>query len=538
MSVSTSPLQERFALAFPYGLNENQYPDIGECSAGYNFELSPNQSALVSRKPVDLEGTATNAGEITGIMQLVKRTAAETTLVVAGTAVYQWGAGGDLSVFTSKGSVTAGGLQRDTYWSLDEFIVITDVNKINVVGKWDGTTFAALTTGLASALYAKYAIVKDGRMWLFNITYGTTALPHMILVSAFENAQSYDTTQRSVSGTFATGLEAFYILTPDLKPINGATIFKNTLIVSTQGGSLFALSGNAPNGTDPYRITTFNDGSPAIGNEAVAQIGNDVVFMRQGGRVNLLSATQEFGDAQTDELTKWIPNTVKDLTDAIVCYDKSTQKVYFFVANKVLVLFKDLLQMDRYHILQNKSPWSVYTTQDPTRFNTKAVKYMRIPGTTNYRVFFGDSAGRVLELDGEQVGDSGAYNVDVSRTSAHLSPDFINPWPFTQKNINCRLVYRRIAEVECDISLDWDDEYSTTESAIFLHGPATDAAYPPIYWGGAWYFGGNYYWNQGFTLIGRVAGINFSPGGKGPGCYLTVFLSTDQVFKIDKIEIE
>src|SRR5690349_25166606 len=77
-------------LTFPYGLNENITVQPGECSAGYNFDLSAFRTSLVPRLPFDLMGTATNAAKITGLLQLVKRDNTETTLVAAGSTVYQW----------------------------------------------------------------------------------------------------------------------------------------------------------------------------------------------------------------------------------------------------------------------------------------------------------------------------------------------------------------------------------------------------------------------------------------------------------------
>ena len=46
----------------------------------------------------------------------------------------------------------------------------------------------------------------------------------------------YDTTKRaavSASG-FVDGNEAFYMVTPDLRPINGVVLFQNQLVISTE----------------------------------------------------------------------------------------------------------------------------------------------------------------------------------------------------------------------------------------------------------------------------------------------------------------
>jgi hypothetical protein len=97
----------------------------------------------------------------------------------------------------------------------------------------------------------------------------------------------------SGGGAFITGLEAFYMLTPDLKPINGVSIFFQQLIISTEGGRLFKLSGTT---AATYKWDEYYAGSSATGTESLANTGNDVIYMKQGGGVDLLSTTIESGD--------------------------------------------------------------------------------------------------------------------------------------------------------------------------------------------------------------------------------------------------
>jgi len=220
-------------ILFSGGLNENQNPNILEAKAGYNFELGFSQTKFIPRPPFALAGTATNGSSINGLMQLVKRDNSETTLVCAGTVVYKR----DGETFTSVGSVTSGSLLRDTYWSLGDYLVITDITKTTVVKQWDGTTFGTLTTGLGTSLFARYGIVHRGRVWLFNVKTGTDT-PHLMVASQFETPTSYDVAKRAKDATFTTGNEAFYMLTPDLKPINGVAVFHNQLIISTEDGQI------------------------------------------------------------------------------------------------------------------------------------------------------------------------------------------------------------------------------------------------------------------------------------------------------------
>jgi hypothetical protein len=72
----------------------------------------------------------------------VKRDGTETTLTVNGSKAYLWDGA---SSFTDKGTVTTDALLRGEYWSLGEYLVITDLNLNNVLKTWDGTTFGDMT---------------------------------------------------------------------------------------------------------------------------------------------------------------------------------------------------------------------------------------------------------------------------------------------------------------------------------------------------------------------------------------------------------
>ena len=507
-------------MLFAGGLNENQNPNILEAQAGYNFELGFSQTKYIPRAPFDLRGTATNALSINGLMQLVKRNNTETTLVCADTVVYLWNG----TTFTSVGTVTSGSQPRDTYWSLGDYLVITDLRKTTVVKQWDGTTFSTLTTGLgATNLFAKYGIVHRGRVWLFNVT-TTTDTPHLMVASAFETPTSYDVAKRAKDATFTTGNEAFYMLTPDLKPINGVAVFHNQLIVSTEDGRLFVLTGSD---SRDYAWADLYAGSAAVGTESFANIGNDVLYMRKGGNIESLQATQTYGDVRSDDVSRWIKRTVMNLTGAIIAYDQSNQKVFFFVGGgKVLVLFKDLLG-------NQLSPWSVYQTKHPSNFTTSAAKYMRLPGTSTYTVLFGDASGRIFDINGSGQGDASAYTIVTLRELRLV--DVIDNLDYRKKILNGRVTYRRVGDCDLTLFFDWPDEYNLSDSTIRLKGP------PPgdlgAYYSGSSYYNAVAFYNQGSSFANKISSRGFSPTGRSYGVTMGMQLDTSVKFQIDYIDL-
>ncbi len=534
----------KLILQFPFGINEATNPIAGECTAGQNFDLAAFSASFIPRKPFDLKGTAPNAGKLTGFLQLVKRDNSETTLTVNDTHVYLWDGA---SSFTSKATVTADALLRGEYWSLGEYLVITDLNLKNVLATWDGTTYATMThTGIAGNLYAKFAIVFLNRVWLFNITSGGVNYPHMILACKFEDPTNWDIATRGGAstvggGSFSTGLEAFYLLIPDLKPINGVCLFQNSLVISTDKGRVWNLTGTS---SKDFQFVDFIDTAPSIGVETMIAMGNDVVFPRQGQAITLLYAslaTSQFGGALQAGMGHWLPETLSNVTvfNKLV-YDVTNQRVIFFVNNKVLVLFKELLAQDRSAVKAGPSPWGVYTTLDASQFNTLDAKYMLRPGTSIYSVFFGDDTGRIFDLYGDgSAGDAGSSStkVSASRRSIHVGVETLNPWPYIEDNITGHVRYRRIVPTDLTISIDWDDEYSTTQNVIALKGPSTGDTSP--YWGGAFYWNdGVSYWNRGFAATRRMASINVNPAGKGPGFFCTISANCGPPFQVDWLEFD
>lgn len=510
-------------LTFQGGLNEQDISLVApqDCINGYNFELGSTNSHFNPRKPFDLLGTATNALSINGIIQLIKNDDTETTIIQSGDTVYLWNGG---STFTSKGTVTAGSKLRGTTWTLGGYTVITDIEKLTVVKYWDGTTFGTLTTGLGASLYAKYGVVHLGRVWLFNVKTGTDT-PHLLVASAYENPQSYDTSQRAVSGTFATGNEAFYMLTPDLRPINGVALFYGELIISTENGRLWKLSGTGPS---TFKWDSYYAGSSAVGTETLMNIGDDVVYMKKDGVIESVRSTADFGDVKTDDLSRYIRTSVLGFTDCLTVYDQTRQKIYFFCgSNEVFVLFKEMLNTAF-------SPWSKYITGHASSFSTNAAIYMRQPGGSNYYVYWGDSTGNIYQMEGTgSSGDSGTKTIETNRKSRYF--DNIEGLDTNTMRLKGRVEYRRIASCDLLMDVEWADDYAINRCTIPLEGPGVgDTA---SYFGGSSYFSGAYYFNTGFLLAQRTSTKGWSAIGRGPGFYVSLTIQSTQSFDVMKLKV-
>jgi hypothetical protein len=385
------------------------------------------------------------------------------------------------------------------------------------------TATGTITSDKGVELFAKYSIVHNNRLWLFNVKTDSDDNPHMILASKFEEPTSFDTVNRS---GIASGNAAFYTLTPDLKAINGVSVFNKQLIISTVDGALHRLSGLD---AADYQFTTYYGGSHAVGDESIANIGNDVTFMKKGGNIDLLSATDTSGDVRTDDISRYLPDTTENLTGADIVYDQHEQTVYYFLSDKILVLFKDILNSG------GGSPWGMYKTKlkntvDSTNiFDSNAILYMRRPQETTLTVYFGDKDGNIYDLTGSGTGDNGT-DIVVSRKTALIESSRLN---ILQGYVH----YRRLGEMNMSLIFDWANEYNETQSDITLKGAPSTQADPTYYGGGYYYSEADNFYNEGFAFAEKKSRQNFSPAGRSEGFNMEFYTETTVQFQIDYIAL-
>jgi len=511
-------------MKFTFGGGINELNDIAispsEAISGQNFELGLGNTKFRPRPPFDLLGTATNTSEIHGIHQLIERDNTKTTLIAAGTAMYTW----DGTTFTATSPVATVNANSEFHhvgWDLgatDRELIICDRTLNNVLLKWDGASLNVLGHGLGVDFYARYAEVANGRVILGNIKTATTEIPHMLVLSAFEDHETYDTSKRSGDGSFTTGLEAHYILTPDLRPINGMIQFKRTLIISTEGGRLYELVGDD---STNYKFEKFYSGSAAVGYDSFVNANDDVFYIRQGGVIESLRATVSYGDVGTDDISLPIRKTMKNNTGGRIVYDQTNRKVFFFLGGQVVVLFKDLITSD-------ESPFSIYKTTHTSNFTTKAAEYMEYPGSSNKTVLFGDSTGNIYDMNG--IGIAGDAGTDSIQTIRKLALQDFN----YDQILAGRVYYRRSLECELSVTLEWGDENATTSLLIPIKGRV--GASNINYFGGGKYFGDGDYFGEG-DPVGNPVSKGFSAVGKGSSVFAEFQIDTVGNFEIDYIEV-
>lgn len=507
-------------IRFAGGVNElnDQTSSLQECIVGENHVLAIGNTQLVPRNSFRLSATHADGNSIDGILQIVKKDQTDDTLIISGTKVDEWDGA---TTFTNKAAITDGGPYLGTTWQLDDVLIVTDISLNNRVKSWDGTTYTDLTTGLTPVdLHAKYSLVHNGRVWFFNIktgASGVTVTPHLIVASEFENHEVYDASTRAQDSSFTTGDEAFFLTSPDLKPINGAWVFLEEIIFSTIDGRLYKITGSS---SEDYAVIPFYFGSAATGNLSYANIGNDSTFMRKDGRIELLSSVETSGDQKANDLSLKIPNQIDGLTGAIIVYDERKQIIYYFVDSKVLVCFKELIG-------SQLSPWMVFKTSHPNSFNATMAAYIREPGTTSYRTFWGDEDGNIFHMDGSGDGDAGSYSIFTKRKLSIIDTNYGD-------TIRGRVVYRQTNEVPFNIFVEWGDELKESSCSLTLTGDSSNAT--NYYSGEIYYSNGSYYQSGGLLGTAPVS-KGFSPAGRGLAAFITLTSNTTKSWTVDKLII-
>lgn len=513
-------------LTFGGGLNTRRRPgdvDVNECVDGTNFDLDQQYLSLQKRKAFDLSATAPNAGEIRGYAQLVKQDGTVSTLIQAGNTVYSWD---HQSTFTSVGTVSASAKlrgPREHNFTLDQYVIITDLNRQEVVKKWDGTTFSSLAHNLTGNFYARYCRVHRERAFYGNVKSQSTELPHVIVGSKREDAEVLSVSDRPAS-TISLD-DPFYLLTPDLRPINGLEEAFGSFLISTKRGRLYHLIGSS---AFDFEIKEFYAGSSVSGDEAMVNIGNDIA-LGLPARIESLSGTVNFGDVESDDLTLPISPSIEDTTSWTLVYDRKLRKLYCFADNQAAcwVLFKPLLDSQK-----EWSPWAKWTTGHSSDFQPTCVMALIDPTSGQDLVYFGDSMGRIFQFNGTGAQDGGTDNVTVSRTTGLIRglPEGV------LFDVDGWITYRKNVAATVTLTFQFAGK-GLFDKSLVITLPASDnlAVYNGTGNAAAYYGGSNYY---GTTFSDRLSIQDFGPPGLNSHFQIKVDVESQGDIDIQEIGIK
>lgn len=484
--------------------------DVREDAGGANFALNLDTSALTPRKPFDLIATAPNAGEIRGIIELIKSDGSVSTLIQAGGNVYSWD--GE-ATFTLVGTVSANAKLRGGRHStsqVDDKVLIADLNLVENVKTWDGSTFEDLTTSVPN-FKARYILVDNERALYGDVSAAGVATPHLLVVSG-RGATSTATDLGEVTVTVRPGSaldesDPAYMPTPDTRAINGLELAFGLILISTNEGRVWKLSGSS---SKNYAIEGFYSNSAAAGAEAIAVIGNDVL-VGQPGRIDTLVGSERFGDVRRDDPSRVISDKISDVREWKIVHNPRESRTYLwpkdgsslwtFATNLYVPAASSAVEQEARADL---SPWAEWkTTAGDGDFRQTAAALARRSTDKIDVVYFGGRAGQIYQLEGDGDQDAGTDDVTVQRLTGFIGPP-IGGYENIQGYIDTKKGFAsEITLTVRQLGTSYDLDVDQTVSIPALSNIPT--------FGGAFYFGGDVFFNTEFN--GRVARQQWSSTG-------------------------
>ena len=499
-------------LRFDHGLNTISSPNEirdSECASGSkNFDLNVRDNRLRNRKAFDLVATATNGEPIRGFAQLKKQNGTRSTLIQAGTTVYEWD-GAD--TFTSVGTVASTAKLRGplvSNFTLDDVVIITDLMKLQPVMQWDGTTFSEMADNLSNTFFATHCVVDNERAWYFNVTAGT-ATPHMLVGS---ERGDYDNLSVSDRPSSALGeADPFFILAPDLKPIQNGLIGFNRVVFPTEDHVYYLTGASAKD----FSVSQLQGAGGARGQESVAGIGNNIAIGKQG-LIDTLIGVETFGDVDVDDLTRWIEPDIRNASEWQLIWNPRLKKLYCFPDNldKCYVLHKSILDEVGKSVAQGEavsagdipSPWSVWETGHANGFQSDCIWMMEDPADGLESIYMGGQSGEIFKFEGSGGQDGGTSDIDVNRTTKLF--EFT---PADATVVNGILNHEKRFQETITLKAKWQGNSIVDESTSITLNAAT---------GGSFY-GDTIYYNDssnpsyyGSAFTGRTEQRTWSVGGR------------------------
>jgi len=494
--------------------------DPREAADGNNFLLDLENRDLRPRPPFDLIGTVPNAAEIRGGGSLLKSDGTVSTIIQAGNTVYEWDG---QTTFTSKGTVNSStklrGHWRSHNWTLDDELILTDLNLADTVKKWNGTTFSNVSFtnqigGAFGTFYAKYLNVTNERAVFANVKDPSGASPHMI-VGSLQSDYTKITVVNKPSSALSEE-DPFFLLTPDLKPINGHVEAFGTAIVSSERGQLFNLAGAS---AKDFAFEPFYPGSAAMGDEALAYIGNDVVYGRQG-RLESVTDTNKFGDSANDDLTKMVADQISGFSGWRSVYNSRLNRVYFQPTGE-----SELWVLDTALRGGQVSPWMRWKTTHSLGFQPTFMMSMLDPFDGLEYVFMGDSGGNFYRLEGSgENGDGGTSNI----ATEFLTKIFTGKLDAQVYDLEGYIRFHRDQATTVELIFEYAGEEIFNKSVTVELSATTGASY----YGGSAYYGGSFYYG---TVSGRISRRKFNPPGQANEFQLRVKSEGTAPFSISSI---
>jgi len=537
--------EEAILLRFGGGVNSRaSEADINEqeCSSGYNFDLDVSNREYRPRAPVRPWSYAPNELPIRGFASFRDLDGNVTMLVQGGDTIYKFT---PPSTFSVVGTCDANARLRgrlEHISPVDDVVIITDLELLERVKKWDGTTLSDITFSDETAagfgeFRARYCAIENERAIFANV-WATTATPNLIVGSKRGDYTTISVAQRPASSLGDE--DPFFLVQPDNGAINGMAKAYGILAFSSRNGDIYRLTGET---AKDFQMTGLFPRSGAQGDEAMVAVGSDVHFGRQG-RIQGLVSTSNYGDVEAEDVSIQISDQIEDVAEWTGVYNSRLQRAYwipegggvFYVFHSAFKppprpateSLQDILS-GKGKAVSDLSPWVPWRSSNAPMMTPTCVMPVLMPddGLEYIAIGYEDGYFGLLEGTFDVDGDFGTGANPV--TASRLSKRYQLNSDATAFNLQGWITYRKGDAFTVTLTIEASGE-SIFDETITISIPATTEG---SYYGGAVYYGGSFY--HGTPFSHRVARRKFAVAGKPQEFQIRVSVTETVLWRIEEI---
>lgn len=409
-------------------------------------------------------------------------------------------------------------------WQLRDSVIVTDLAGREDVFEWNGDSDGFTRIGFQTsegndfgAFQAKYCAISNERALFANITDSTGEYPHLIVGSERGDLLTISTEDRPSSAIGEA--DPFFLVNPDLRPINGIVESSNMIAFSGREGSMFRMTGSS---AEDFAIEELFSGSAASGDEPIVNTGNDIVYGRSGS-ISALSRAIELGDTEDVDLSVAIRNEIQLFSGWNLVYNSRTHKIYCFPegGNEVWVAQKQMIGSEL-------SPWTRFTTQHDLGFSPTVAMNLYDPRDGLEYIFMGDEDGNLYRLEGYlNQQDAGSEDIVVRRRSKMFSP------PVDMRIVNGLEGWvtfkKKVEDVSVNLKLLFSGEsIRDVTKTLTLTGLSGGN-----YYGGSTYYGGDGYY--GIQFFDRSQRRRFQAAGGSTEFQVEIEVEGSNDFEIAEV---
>lgn len=343
-------------------------------------------------------------------------------------------------VFVEGGKESAGSNRK--------LFIFTGKNAVKVLAA-DAATVANISSGSADwsgANQPSFGFIHEGRL----MAGGNLNRPH----------QLYYTTTTDHENVSGGGSISVY--PGEGEKLVGGISFKGVAILFKYPRGIYLFDTSDPNVSN-WRITRISAGIGCAGPGAIVQVDNDILFMDSVGRIHVISAVQEFGDASASDISDQhhLYEFIKgDMNLARLPYVRSAfysakQEAHFALAGTGSTVNNQRVVVDF-----NRSDMLRFRHSDR---DTCESLWLRKDSNQVLRLVHGDNAGFVWLMDQEARSKDGAgYTGEFQ--SAHMDLGHLDPALAAKNKIGDFLECVVEPKGNWDLSVDiiWDGTVKQT----------------------------------------------------------------------------